>query len=408
MNKKLEYIAAYNQLIYLAHQAPKPDMFLSRICNDVLQPVTSSPHNSLALQLNILSTVFNTMGVNSDARYHILLNVISAIRKSSSAASFEILRPQLKTLDSWLTAWEMDKEDRRKLYLSIHETASDANDDSASYTYLLKALSTLQEPSDIESEQAKTLSIKAITFALLDASTFDFSDLTSLDSIQALRKSTPAVFDLLEIFSTETLEDFQTFSNDHHPDFFSSSSTSSSTSRLSKEKEKLEDKMRLLTLTSLASSSTTSSQRILTYSAISSALKIPETDVEKWVIDVIRAGLVEGKLSQSTKTFLIHRATFRVFGTAQWRDVASRLDLWKESLERVLKVVREQRKEFEAESAGNNNTNAATNNGGEGKGNAWGRKNVTNGIEGEKKGFYNSTRGNAAGVGKGGSGIEVE
>ena len=65
-----------------------------------------------------------------------------------------------------------------------------------------------------------------------------------------------------------------------------------------------------------------------------------------WVIDVIRAGLVEGKLSQLNQTFLIHRSTYRVFGERQWTEVAGRLDTWRNSLEGVLAVVRQEREKM--------------------------------------------------------------
>ena len=65
-----------------------------------------------------------------------------------------------------------------------------------------------------------------------------------------------------------------------------------------------------------------------------------------WVIDVIRAGLVEGKLSQLNQTFLIHRSTYRVFGENQWREVASRLDMWRNSLHGVLEVIQQEKQRF--------------------------------------------------------------
>jgi len=77
-----------------------------------------------------------------------------------------------------------------------------------------------------------------------------------------------------------------------------------------------------------------------------------------WVIDSIRSGLVEGKLSQQRQEFLIHRSTYRVFGENQWREVASRLETWRSSLVNVLAVIRSQKEEFirekEAELNGTN------------------------------------------------------
>ncbi|KFY25467.1 hypothetical protein V493_04647 [Pseudogymnoascus sp. VKM F-4281 (FW-2241)] len=104
--------------------------------------------------------------------------------------------------------------------------------------------------------------------------------------------------------------------------------------------------MRLLTLASLAAST---SSRELEYKRIAKTLQIPAEDVEMWVIDVIRAGLVEGNLSQEKQVFLVHRTTYRVFGEKQWREVATRLDTWKDSLRNVLEVVRRERQAAEAQ-----------------------------------------------------------
>lgn len=73
------------------------------------------------------------------------------------------------------------------------------------------------------------------------------------------------------------------------------------------------------------------------------ALQVPSEDVEIWVIDTIRAGLVEGKLSQLNQVFLVHRCSYRVFGEKQWVEVQGRLDTWRASLEGVLGVVRGER-----------------------------------------------------------------
>ena len=82
---------------------------------------------------------------------------------------------------------------------------------------------------------------------------------------------------------------------------------------------------------------------------IAKALQIPSEDVEMWVIDVIRAGLVEGKLSQQKQMFLVHRTTYRVFGEKQWREVATRLEQWKESLRAVKEVISRERQQAEAQ-----------------------------------------------------------
>jgi translation initiation factor 3 subunit M len=172
--------------------------------------------------------------------------------------------------------------------------------------------------------------------ALLSSTHFDFHDLTSLPTIQALSDSHPVYAELLEVVSEKELEDYNDF-RDEHDGFIEEEGLDNS---------KLHRKMRLLTLASLAASTNT---RELEYKRISKALQVPLEDVEMWVIDVIRAGLVEGKLSQQKQVFLVHRTTYRVFGEKQWREVATRLDTWKESLRSVLEVVRRERQQAEVQ-----------------------------------------------------------
>ena len=172
--------------------------------------------------------------------------------------------------------------------------------------------------------------------ALLSTTHFDFHDLTSLPTIQALSDSHPVYSELLEIFSEKELEDYNDF-RDEHDGFVEEQGLNNS---------KLHRKMRLLTLASVAAST---NSRELEYKRIAKALQVPSEDVEMWVIDVIRAGLVEGKLSQQKQVFLVHRTTYRVFGEKQWREVATRLDQWKESLRAVKEVISRERQSAETQ-----------------------------------------------------------
>lgn len=254
---------------------------------------------------------------------------MAILRVVRSSSSFEALKPQLKNIDSWVVQWETDEEDQRKLYLGIADVASEAGEDDQAYSYLLRSLRTFTAD-EVTSDEARELSIRALKSALLHPSHYDFQDLTALDSIQALRKSDPTHFELLEIFNADLLDDYNDFT-DEHDGWVEEQGLDTSI---------LYRKMRLLTLASLAASI---QSRSLPYQHISRALQIPSEDVEMWVIDVIRAGLVEGKLSQLNQTFLIHRSTYRVFGEKQWTEVQGRLDTWRSSLEGVLAVVRQER-----------------------------------------------------------------
>ena len=321
-----ELQAAYNLLIHLISQAPEPDKYLPPICKFLTQPITSSSHNSTGIALGVLATIFNTIPPNDDTRYHVLLAIVDVIR---SSGNYETLQPQLKSLDVWILEWELDAEDARKLYLAVSNAASAAKEPEDSYLYLLKALRTLQD--DASSAEARDLSLSALKAAFQNDKHFDFQDLTALDSVQALRKSDSVWSELLELFSSENYDDLQDF-KESNPSFCSDNGL---------DEDVLDRKMRLLTLASLSAQA--SQTRTLPYSTIAKALNVPSEDVEVWVIDSIRSGLVEGKLSQQKQEFLIHRSTYRVFGENQWREVASRLETWKSSLHNVLAVIRSQK-----------------------------------------------------------------
>lgn len=202
---------------------------------------------------------------------------------------------------------------------------------SESYEYLLKALRTFDadDKEELGSEEAQELSLRAVRAALLNNTHFLFTDIRSIPSVQNLSETHAVWSELLDIFAEQDLEDYNDF-NDEHEGFL--------------EKEDLDGdrllrKMRLLTFASVAAQTTS---RRIDYALIAKALQVPSEDVEMWAIDVIRAGLVEGKLSQQEQVFLVHKVTFRVFGTRQWQELATRLDSWRGTLANLVEVVRKE------------------------------------------------------------------
>ncbi|KAI0125704.1 hypothetical protein BJ170DRAFT_583311 [Xylariales sp. AK1849] len=327
-----EFTAAYNLLTYLVLQSKNPNMFLSRVCDNLMKPITSSPQNGPGLALGALTNIFNMLKPDNDTRYHVFLTIVKFIKFNGM---FEQLKKYLPRLHLWVQQWDIDDEDERKLYEMIAEIASDAGDGQESYEYVLKAIRTFDDE-DTKSEDAQRLAIRAVKTALSSPTHFDFSDLLSISAISALQESQPAFYDLLMIFAEKDLEDYKQFDEEHE-------------GWIEKEKldtDKLFRKMRLLTFASLAAAE--SKSREIPYAKISSALQIPEKEIEMWTIDVIRAGLVEGKLSQRKQVFLVHRAWYRVFGERQWRELNDRVDGWQTTLKEVAASLRREQANAEA------------------------------------------------------------
>lgn len=222
--------------------------------------------------------------------------------------------------------------------MAVADAAEAAGDSELAHAHIVEALQSI-DANEASSKENRELAIRALTSALSHPTIFDFTSLSASDAVQALRSSDTSLFELLEIFAADTLDAYE--------DFVSSTPLSSiSGGVLSESGDALQTKMRLLTLASLASSTPS---RSLPYATIASALGIADSEVEKWVIDTIRAGLVEGKLSQLRSEFLVHRATYRVFGEKQWAEVQGRLFVWRRSLEGVLSVIRTERERYARE-----------------------------------------------------------
>ncbi len=333
-NLDAEFTAANNLLVHLIRQSPKMGMFLPKVCQNLSQPITTSPANGAGLALSMLCTIFNILPPDNDTRYHVFLAILRVIK---STANFESLRPQLRNLDAWLRQWEMDEEEERKLYLAVAEVAQEAEEIKQSYEYLLKALRTTQD--DPASDEARQLSLRALQSALSQPDHFDFQDLMKLDCIQQLRKSDPTHFELLEIFSADVLDDFRDFADEHDGWL----------EQQGLDEAALTKKIRLLTLASMGAAA--GPTRELAYADIANELKVPEEEVEDWVIDGVRANLVEGRMAQLDRRFLIQRSTYRVFGENQWREVEARLAHWRSSLAIVLEIVRAEKEKVYAQRA---------------------------------------------------------
>ncbi|EZF13228.1 hypothetical protein H112_06375 [Trichophyton rubrum D6] len=354
-----EITAAYNLLVYLVRQSSSVDMFLPKICAFLAKPMPSSPLHGPSIALSILATIFNTLDADDSSRYHVFLAIMAVIRSTSSALAFEALKTQLSNqLPGWIESWDLDEEETQKLHMSISDAARAAGDAELSYHHLIQALHAIP-PAEAASTQAREMAVRSLTTALSLPFVFDFTPLTSSDAVQNLRSTDASLFELLELFSTDDLDAYEDFVKENPISSISAlasvktispaTTTSSASSEAPSVETILQTKMRLLTLASLAAKAPS---RSLPYNDIAAALRIEREDVEKWVIDTIRAGLVEGKLSQLKGEFLVHRATYRVFGERQWGEVQGRLMVWKQSLLNVLEVIRSEKEKFkEAASA---------------------------------------------------------
>ncbi|KAF8836001.1 hypothetical protein BDN67DRAFT_911957, partial [Paxillus ammoniavirescens] len=188
--------------------------------------------------------------------------------------------------------------------------------------YNYRILHTLSPPPS--SPETQSAAVDTITAALRLPTIFNFDALYDLDAVIAVKDH--ELFLLLQVFLNNGFPEFSTWADSH----------SAALESYQLERPQLECKIRLFAFSSLSFDYI---GRNLPYATITSTLHIDSSEVEKWTIDVIRAGLLTGKLSKATQSFHINGSSARKFERKQWEALEKRLLALKAGLVGVIGVV---------------------------------------------------------------------
>ncbi|KAI0089175.1 PCI domain-containing protein [Irpex rosettiformis] len=280
--------------------------------NSILQAISSSEPSPVKYRL--LTNLFNALPRTSNLR----LPVNQALIQLASAQDeLDQLQFSLPEVTKWLSEWEISDEEKSLYLKSLVDTYA-TSEPEVSYQYQLSYVRSLPAASS----QSDALDLVASALRL--PSVFDFDALFRLDAVIAAKDS--ELYSLLQIFLNDGLTEYKTWEGSHAGVF----------DQYNLDQAQLERKIRLLSLTTLAHQNIGGD---LLYSAIAEVLQVDPNEVERWVIDVLRTGLIIGKLSQTNKTFHVIRASARAFEKAQWEALEKRLVAWKTGLSSVREVV---------------------------------------------------------------------
>jgi translation initiation factor 3 subunit M len=242
------------------------------------------------------------------------------VQVAAANGQFEVLALTRSEVERWLKEWNVSDEEKSQFLKTIIDALTRAGKSDSAYEYRILLVHTL--PSS--SPESRSAAIDAIVAALRIPTVFDFDTLYSLDPIIAVRDH--ELFPLLQIFLKNGFPEFRAWADGH--------SAVLETHQL--ESSQLERKIRLVAFSSLAFDYI---GRDLPYSTIASTLQIDTSKVEKWTIDVIRTGLISGKLSQATQNLHVYRSSARKFEREQWEALEKRLLAWKAGLASVIEIV---------------------------------------------------------------------
>lgn len=272
-----------------------------------------------------LSNIFNSLPPTSANRYAVFTSLLSLANANDE---LDIITDALTALPSWLSEWKIDGQKKASLLESVASHLQEADQGAKAYEFFLSHLrflgtSTMSGQGSSSSDTKKAAE-KTIAAALDLATVFDFEELSQVEAVKQLQGE--PIGKLLGIFTQGNTKDWQSWK----------SGNSGEIERLGLSTTALERKIRLLDLAALCSRSVSSE---VAYSEMAKTLDIEVDEVEVWVIDVIRAGLVSGKLSQINQSLRVYKSVYRSFGLEQWKLLESRLSTWESSIASILGTI---------------------------------------------------------------------
>ncbi|OJA14335.1 hypothetical protein AZE42_10498 [Rhizopogon vesiculosus] len=285
--------------------------------SSLLGVLVASPSDHASVRYRIISNLFNATPRDSSLR----LPIYTALLQVAAAnAELKTLRLSRNDVEQWLQEWNISSEERSQFLKSIVDAFIKSGEPETAYQYTLSHVSSLPT----SSPDGQSAAIDAIALALRLPALFDLDPLFKLDAVVAAKDH--ELFSLLQVFLNGGLPEFRSWI-DKHPGV---------PEKYELDLAQLERKIRLLSFASLGFAHI---GQDLPYSKVASTLQIELNQVEKWAIDVIRTGLLSGKLSQTTQSLHVYRSSARTFEQEQWEALERRLVAWKAGLASVLEVV---------------------------------------------------------------------
>ena len=279
------------------------------------------------VKYRIIANVFNMLPADSPVRLEVFEALLALAVHNGD---LDYLNAALQSLPAWLVQWKVSPEQvhtcLQKVAAALRGSERAEYDDRA-FDFELMHLRWASHETSLASDVRVSIAEHVIAAALRQPKLFDFAELVR-EPVVAELNNTP-IFSLLKIFVGGSRRDLDAWLAD--------GTNRATLERLTLDSGCLVHKMQLLDLSDLCAGSVSTE---VTYAQIAETLGIDEADVESWVIDVIRAGLVSGKLSQVKRSFRVYRSAQRSFEKPQWQALLKRLEQWQVSIASLKESVR--------------------------------------------------------------------
>jgi len=306
----------------LVTKAGSPDEALA-MADQIVTKVTQQPSDKPALRLRILFNLYNMLE-NPYSKFSVYER---ALKLAANGKVADLIIPSFKKMDAFLKEWNIRKINQRELFLAISNILKD-NKGSAkdSYSFLLKYLATFDGEDAYTTSEAKEEAVRAIIEFVKAPDMFQ-CDLLDMPAVAQLEKDGKyaLVYRLLQIFLTQRLDSYLEFQ----------AANSALLKSYGLVHEDCITKMRLMSLADLASKGSGE----ISYVSVRDTLRVTDDDVEFWIVRAISAKLVDCKMDQMRQVAVVNRSTERVFGQHQWKELHSRLSVWKENIANIIRNI---------------------------------------------------------------------
>lgn len=322
----LDIEAAYKVLIVLIDDTSAD--ILPDLVDFIIKPIladtktgSTSQTNKTYLKTRILITLFNIISPDNALRYVVFNAVLDVVAASNDIS---LIKTQLAHIEQWIIQWKLSDDEKAILYKKLSDYLSEIDQES-SFEWLVKYVTTekgSKDSSALEKVVVKSISIPShlrfvhlLNIPIIKKYLGYETENTFPPVLKSLKeKDVPDLYKLLDIFIRGTYSDYVTFAKEKKSFLDSLSGL--------KEEDNL-FKIRILTIASIATSIELPGE--LEYSKIASTINVPEEEVEIWIINAIRAGLIDAKMDQLHKNSIITRAGYRQFSKNDWKLLEKKL-----------------------------------------------------------------------------------
>ncbi|XP_018054368.1 PREDICTED: eukaryotic translation initiation factor 3 subunit M isoform X2 [Atta colombica] len=263
--------------------------------------------------LKALWLLFQSLADDSPMRYHVYYHLVQIARNVDQVKAVYSGIDQLK---QQFASFPPSNEQMQKLLRLLHEVLLSCKQGEQAAAVMVELLGTYTaENASAAREDAQ----RCILAALADPNTFLLDPLLALKPVRFLEGE--LIHDLLLVFVQDKLPAYLHFYQ-HHREFVEH--------QLGLNHEQNMKKMRLLTFMQLAETNPE-----MSFDTIQEELQIEESEVESFIIDVLKTKLVRARMDQAGRKVLISSTMHRTFGRPQWMQLRDLLISWKANLSAV-------------------------------------------------------------------------